>query len=188
WVLKKAPAGWHRVVIEAEGFVPRVLGYLNTDDQPRWHRYDGGLARPAIVAGRVTDDPGKPLPDAHAQISGVTTSTGSPSEPPRGYTFKTGRDGRFRTDQVPVGTATIWVHKPGYCRPELGLPPIKTPKEDVKLTMIRAGRIVVTMNFGGKVRPEGYIVSIQPEGGERVGKYGGVGAQKQNKRKVPSKA
>ena len=27
WVLKKAPAGWVRVVIEADGFVPRVAGY-----------------------------------------------------------------------------------------------------------------------------------------------------------------
>ena len=27
WVLKHAPAGWHRVVVEADGFVPRVAGY-----------------------------------------------------------------------------------------------------------------------------------------------------------------
>ena len=51
WVLKKTPAGWHRVVIEADGFVPRVAGYAQFDDQPRWHFYDCGLARPAPVVG-----------------------------------------------------------------------------------------------------------------------------------------
>ena len=34
WVLKKAPAGWVRVVVEADGFVPRVAGYARFDEQP----------------------------------------------------------------------------------------------------------------------------------------------------------
>jgi len=174
WVVKNTPAGWHRVVIEADGFVPRVLGYLKADDQPRWHAYDGGLARPATVAGRLTDEAGKPLPGVEVRISDVTASTGVHYESPLGYTLKTGADGRFRTDQVPVGRARIWVHKPGYCRPGLGQP-ITTPKEDVKITMIRAGRIVVSVNFGGKVQPDAYIVQIEPEGGDAVGKYGGSG-------------
>jgi hypothetical protein len=174
WVLKKAPAGWYRVVIQAEGFVSRVIGYLKTDDQPRWHGYDGGLARPATVAGRLTDDAGQPLADVEVRIQDVTTSTGVRYESALGATGKTGADGRFRTDQLPVGRATIWVHKPGYCRPGLGQP-VTTPKEDVELTMIRAGRILVTVDFTGKERPAAYIVRIEPEGGEAVGKYGGSG-------------
>jgi hypothetical protein len=174
WVLKKAPAGWHRVVIEAEGFVPRVIGYLKADDQPRWQAFDGGLARPAIVAGRLIDDAGKPLADVEVRLQDVSTSTGVGYESPLGSTLKSGADGRFRTDQIPVGRATIWVHKPGYCRPGLGQP-IETPKEDVELTMIQAGRILVTVDFTGKQRPAAYIVSIEPEGGEAVGKYGGSG-------------
>jgi hypothetical protein len=59
WVLKKAPAGWHRVVIEADGFVPRVAGYAPFDNQPSWHAYDCGLSRPASVTGRLTDDAGQ---------------------------------------------------------------------------------------------------------------------------------
>jgi hypothetical protein len=174
WVLKKAPAGWQRVVIEAEGFVPRVIGYLQTDDQPRWHVYDGGLARLATVAGRLTDDAGKPLADVEVRIQDVTTSTGARYESALDPAVKTGADGRFRTNQVPIGRATIWVHKAGYCRPGLGQP-IKTPKEDIELTMIRAGRIVVTVDFTGKERPAAYTVMIEPEGGEAVGKYGGSG-------------
>jgi hypothetical protein len=88
--------------------------------------------------------------------------------------IKTDAAGRFRSDQVPVGKATVWIHKPGYCRSGLGLP-ITTPKEDVELSMIRAARVVVTVDFTGKERPPAYIVHMEPEGGEAVGKYGGSG-------------
>ena len=62
WVLKNAPAGWVRVVVEADGFVPRVAGYDRSDGEPRWQSYDCGLARPAPVSGRITDEAGMPLP------------------------------------------------------------------------------------------------------------------------------
>lgn len=174
WVLKNAPAGWHRVVIEADGFVPRVVGYVQTDDQPQWLAYDGGLARAASVAGRITDEAGKALADVEVQIQDVTASSAERYELPLGYSVKTGPDGRFRADQVPIGRATIWLHKPGYCRPGLGQP-ITTPKEAIELSMIKAGRILVTVDFTGKERPAGYMVRIEPEGGESVGKYGGSG-------------
>src|SRR5262249_17322491 len=133
WVLKNAPLGWQRVVIEADGFVPRTIGYLKTDDQPKWQFYDGGLARPAIVAGRLSDDAGNPLADVEVRMQDVTT-TGARYESALESTIKTGADGRFRVEQVPTGTATIWVHKPGYCRPGLGLT-IKMPNTHVELTM-----------------------------------------------------
>jgi hypothetical protein len=172
--LKNAAAGWHRVVIEADGFVSRVVGYAQIDDQPQWQAYDGGLARAASVAGRITDEAGQALADVEVQIQDVTASPAGRYESPLGYSFKTGSDGRFRAEQIPIGRATIWLHKPGYCRPGLGQP-ITTPKEDVELTMIKAARLLVTVDFTGKERPAGYIVKIEPEGGETVGKYGGSG-------------
>ncbi|KAL8899722.1 MAG: hypothetical protein Q9207_006051, partial [Kuettlingeria erythrocarpa] len=63
---------------------------------------------------------------------------------------------------------------PGYYGPGLGLP-IATPKADVELTMRRAASVRVTVDFAGQERPEGYMVSIKPEGGEVVGSYGGSG-------------
>ncbi len=174
WVLKKAPEGWLRVVIEAEGFVPRVAGYARFDEQPRWQAYDSGLARPGPVAGRVTDDAGQPLADVDVRIGDVTTESGGRYESPLGYSFKTGKDGRFRAEQVPIGKATIWVHKPGYIRPGLGQK-ITTPTNDVELSMTKSARVEVTVDFTGKKRPEAYIVHIEPEGGSKVGSYGGSG-------------
>jgi hypothetical protein len=174
WVLKKVPAAWVRVVVEAEGFVPRVAGYARFDEQPRWQSYDCALSRPATVSGRVTDEGGQPLPDVVVRLDNVQPESGGRYQSPLEYTFKTDAEGRFRADQVPVGKATIWLHKPGYCRPGLGQP-ITTPQGDVELKMMKSSRVRVTVDFTGKARPEGYMVKIEPEGGEAVGKYGGSG-------------
>jgi len=41
--------------------------------------------------------------------------------------------------------------------------------------MSRSAKVIVTVDFTGKDRPNGYIVQIEPKGGEGVGKYGGSG-------------
>jgi hypothetical protein len=173
WVLKKVPSGSHRVVIAAPGFVPRVAGHVHVEDQPRWASYDIALARAAPVAGRVTDDAGQPLADVEVSIRDVVTAHGR-YESPHGYTVKTGKDGRFRAGHVPVGRATIWLHKPGYVRPGLGQS-ITTPTADVELKMAKSARVIVTVDFTAVARPGGYLVHMQPEGGNKVGTFGGSG-------------
>jgi hypothetical protein len=174
WVLKKAPAGWHRVVAELDGYVPRVIGYGTFDEQPKWHSYDTGLSRPATVSGQITDDAKKPLADAEVRLGDITPTAGGRYQTPFETSFKTDANGRFRTDLVPIGQATVWVYKPGYVRPGLGLP-ITTPKEDVVMSMLKSSQLQVIIDFTGKVRPMGYIVSIEPEGGSQIGSWGGSG-------------
>jgi hypothetical protein len=172
WVLKKVPAGWHRLVVEADGFVPRVVGYAQFDNQPRWQSEDGGLSRPAVVSGRITDHDGHPLADVHVQIVNVVSDVDGRYESPREYNVHTGADGRFRSDQLPVGRATIWLNKAGYCRLGLGKQ-VALPTKDFELTMIKAARLRVTVDFTGTKRPQEYIVQVEPEGGDEVGKWGG---------------
>jgi hypothetical protein len=174
WVLTKAPAGWVRVVVDAAGFVPRVAGYARFDDQPRWQSYNCGLARAVAVAGRIVDDAGAPLPDVTVRFDDVQPESGGRYESSVEFTCQTDAQGRFRSDQVPAGKATVWVHKPGYVRQGLGKP-ITMPKADVDLHMIKAASLRVTVDFLGNKRPAGYIVSIAPEGGEAIGSYGGSG-------------
>ena len=45
WVLK-TPNGWHRIVIEADGYVPRIVGHIRFDGGMGWHQYDGSVASP----------------------------------------------------------------------------------------------------------------------------------------------
>jgi hypothetical protein len=90
------------------------------------------------------------------------------------YTFKTDAEGRFRAEQVPAGKATIWLYKPGYCRPGLGQP-VTTPRDDIELKMMKSSSVRVTVDFTGKKRPDGYMVRIEPRGGDAIGRYGGSG-------------
>jgi hypothetical protein len=41
--------------------------------------------------------------------------------------------------------------------------------------MGKAASVVVIVDFAGKERPSGYIVSMEPEGGSKIGSYGGSG-------------
>jgi hypothetical protein len=174
WVLKSAPAGWYRVVLAAEGYVARVAGYNQFDEQPRWHSYAAGLSRAALVTGVVTDDEGAPLADADVRLDGVVAGADGSYETPQGYTMKTDRNGRFASTEVPVGSATVWVHKAGYCRPGLGLA-IQTPASGVELTMFKAANLRVVIDFEATKRPDGYVVHIEHEGGAAPGRWGGSG-------------
>jgi len=174
WVLKQAPPGWHGVVVEATGYAPRVVGHARLDNQPRWCSYDCELSRVASVSGRVVDDAGGPLPDVDVRLGNVVSEADDRYESPDRYLVKSDRNGRFRFEQVPVGSATIRPNKSGYCRPGLGQP-IAMPVSGLELTMIKSANVRVTVDFGGADRPKGYIVQIEPEGGSGVGKWSGSG-------------
>jgi hypothetical protein len=174
WVLKKAPEGWYRLVVQAEGYVPRVAGYSPLDDQPGWHQYDCGLTRAASISGRVTDDAGKPLANVLVQLRDIVTAGSGGYQSPKESVCKTAADGRFHSDQVPVGKARLWLRKAGYVHPGLG-PTISLPAKDVELSMERSARVRVTVDFAAKQRPEAYQVEIEAAGGPAVGRWGGAG-------------
>lgn len=174
WVLKNAPSGNHRVLVDAEGFVPRVIGYVQFDDQPRWSAHDGSLSRPGTVSGKVTDEAGKPVADVAVRFDDVVDESGVRYESADPFSCSTDAEGRFRSDNLPEGRATIWIHKPGHTRPGLG-EKVVIPAADVALRLMKAGRIVVTVDFTGTKRPAEYLVEINPPGGPAVGTWGGSG-------------
>jgi hypothetical protein len=174
WVLKNIPAGTYRLVIEAEGYVSRIAGYAGIRDRPRWQSYDCGLARPATVSGRVTDEADRPLADVEVRLANVTSAGDGRYESPRQYTAISDADGYFHLDQVPIGNATVRVRRSGYCRPGLGLP-ITTSAADVILSMKLSASLRVTVDFSGTQRPAEYVVNLEPEGGSKVGSWGGGG-------------
>jgi hypothetical protein len=155
--------------------VPRVIGYGRFDNQPKWHEYRGGLARGGAISGRVTDHAGQPLADVTVQLSNLSVaSSDGKYESVQETSTTTDAEGKFRFEQAPLGTASVWLRKSGYVRPGLGAS-ITIPADDLALTMQKAARAKVTVQFPDANRPQGYLVSIKPEGGESVGKYGGSG-------------
>jgi carboxypeptidase family protein len=175
WVLKNAPVGWYRVVIDADGYVPRVIGHEKFDEQPRWQRYDGGLARPSSVSGRVSDDAGQPLADIEVRLGDVVSGDDDRYDSAEEFQTKTDAHGRFEFSRVPMGDARIWINKTGYCHPGLG-PTISAPTKDLELTMLKSAQLQVTVDFTGTERPADYMVNIEPEGGSKIGSWGGSGS------------
>ncbi|QEH35125.1 hypothetical protein OJF2_36700 [Aquisphaera giovannonii] len=176
WAFKNVPAGWYQLVALADGFAPRALGYAQPDGQPRLQTFAAGLARPGELAGRVTDESGQPLEGVDVRIDNLTASADGAApgryEVPDTLECKTGPDGTFRVEGLPVGNATIWVRKFAYVRPGLG-PNVKVPAKDVKLTMKKSARLRVVVDFAGTKRPAEYLVELEPEGGNVVGSWGG---------------
>lgn len=183
WVLKNAPEGWYRVVVMADGYVPRWVDNFSSKpdvfrDQPGWHAYHCGLSRPAVVSGRVIDDAGKPLADVEVSLDDVSGGDGHYG-PTHEYVSTSDAEGRFRLEQVPAGSATIRARKTGYCLPGAGKP-ITTPATDVSLNMAQSAIVRVTVDFAGTNRPETYIAAIVPFAEPQRGSAGPTWEQLRN--------
>jgi len=173
WVLKHAPEGWYRVTLHADGYASRIVGYDIFDEHPRWKSFTAGLSKTAEVSGVVVDADGKPLADARVRIGDLAVASHS-YEIVADNEFTTDAAGRFTTSEMPIGTATLRTYKQGYCRIGLG-EPVELPASDVKLSMVPASQVKVLVDFGDAAKPNSYIVEIEPEGGSKVGSYGGSG-------------
>ena len=191
WVLKNTPKGWYRMVVAADGYVPRWVGDQAFGAEPGCYAYNYGLSRPGSVSGHVVDETGKPLAGVEVQLPGGVTSVvdghygslndylyiskgddrhfGSLND----YASKTDADGRFHLDQVPAGSATIQVRKSGHYFPG-GKLSITTPTEDVALKMMTAATVHVTVDFAVTRAPQRYWVKIEPEGKAAVGAWHGM--------------
>ncbi len=130
--------------------------------------------RAAEVAGHVSDQDGKPLPEVDVRLADVSVASQGRYEAPHEYKVRTDANGNFRFGNVPIGNATIRLHKAGYCRPGLGHA-VTTPAKDIVLGMMKSAAIQVTVDFAGMARPSGYIVEMEPDGGAAVGKWSGSG-------------
>ena len=173
WFLKNTPKGWYRVVVEADGYVPRWVGnatWRSDSVQPPGGALTIADCREPCPFRAALDEAGKPLMDAEVQLEGRYGSTWGYFN--QGYTSKTDADGRFRIDQVPAGIATIQVRKSGYRLPE-GKLSITAPAKDVALKMMIAAQLRVTVDFAEASPPGEYYVKVEPEGKAAAGAWRG---------------
>ncbi|MEI8018811.1 MAG: carboxypeptidase regulatory-like domain-containing protein [Schlesneria sp.] len=174
WVVKKAPQEWCRLVLTADGYASRVIGYAQYDNEAKWSEHNSELAKPGTVSGRVVDSLGGPLADATVRIDNDDVTNLGGYEIPDDSIAKTDAEGRFSFVSTPISTATVRVSKPGYVRPGLGLT-IEVPVPNLKLVMQSAAKLKVTVDFSAAIREGQYLVHIEPEGGEKIGSWGGSG-------------
>jgi len=171
WVLTNAPPEQCRLILKADGYVPRIISHEAFDGQPGWSRRNSGLSRPASVTGRVIDQQGRPLPDVDVRITNLLVDNSVRYQLPDDSPLKTDGDGCFTFASLPqMGSASIRVGKEGYVRPGLGLK-IKIPETDLVLEMQPASKLRISVEFKDSERG-GYLVEVKPEGGEKVGPWG----------------
>jgi hypothetical protein len=180
--LKAPPAEYRRLVLEMNGYISRELYPRHLDKQPGWHEFNSGLARATEVSGQVLDDAGKPLQDVRVRLDNVVAADGSwyQQADENAYECLTSSTGHFRMASVPRGACSVWISKKGYCYHGLG-PKIQTPKSALVLTMNASAQLVISVDFGQMPRPAAYIVELEPEGGNKIGTWGGSGNIDANK-------
>jgi hypothetical protein len=148
--------------------VGRTLDYANTE-QVLWKSYDVSLSEGHRVTGVVVDEKGKPVPNATVRGTEFLTPDGKPYAWLESVSATTDGEGRFEIDAVPAGSARYYAHAETYVTVGLGdiLP---TSDKPITLKVTGAGKMKVTVNPAPQ---GGYIVNVAPEGGEKVGSWGG---------------
>lgn len=175
WVLKNMSDAWCQVIATSPGYASRRVGYVRYDHQPGWEMFDTKLAKVGVVRGRVVDEAGHGIEGVDIRLANLADTKGHPYDVHGAGETKTNQRGEFEFHQVPIGKASIWVHKKDYVRPGLGLD-VTIPSEGHELQMGLSGSLQVQVVFSSPRDPQlQYLVHIGPDGEEVVGSWGGSG-------------
>lgn len=172
WVMTNAPDGWYQVVVGKEGYLSRVIGYVQFEGQPGWQTYSARLARAVEVSGIVTDSNGQPLSEVRVRLSDLKDIEGELYEAP-GLELTSDDEGRFSALVTEGGTLSPWAYADGYVH--VGLPePFEIGSGEVAITLHSSGNLHVVVDFSKRVSTGDYLVEIEPEvGGDEIGSWGG---------------
>ncbi len=169
--IEKVPAGTYRVSVAAKGYASLVAGYkrLVADGYLPFDNVE--LAPQATVTGSVMDDAGKPIAGADIRLSDTMGMNGQSYRLVKRPRTTTDAEGRFHLAGVPVGFGRVICRAEGYHAPVDELRPV--PAKDLAIRMSEAGaikgKVIGRRQKGGNIN-----VSIAPEGGDRIGKWGGM--------------
>lgn len=172
WFFKDFSDQWSRLIASIDGYAPRIICHVKYDRQPGWERVDTLLAPAAQLSGRVIDQDGKPLKGVQIKLRDLSCDSASEYEIPESSEITSDSDGRFVLESLPQGTARLNGYLSGYHGPGLGLD-VRIPGDDVQLPLYKAASLRVHVRFGQPRAGSGYIVHIAPEGGNKIGSWGG---------------
>ncbi|MGB2822066.1 MAG: carboxypeptidase-like regulatory domain-containing protein, partial [Phycisphaerae bacterium] len=166
----KVPAGTYRVSVSAEGYASLVVaykrlvagGYLPFDDVE--------LAPQATVSGSVMDDAGKPIAGADVRLVDTMGMNGQGYHLVEPARVTTDAEGRFHFAGVPTGFGRVVCFAKGHHSPIQELRPV--PGKDLTIRMSDTGTIKGKV-IGGRPKGGNIHVSVAPEGGDRIGTWGG---------------
>ena len=109
------------------------------------------------------------------QIEDIVSDVGGRYESPREYPVRTDADGRFRSDRLPVGRASDLAPEIRLLPPGIGQAD-RVADEGPRAHDDQGGSAFTSRSTSpGPIVPREYLVHLEPEGGEAVGKWSGSG-------------
>jgi len=168
--LKSIAAGNYRLSISADGYVPRLLGYLELGHNAL-KEYTVHLCAPAHISGNVRDTDGNPVAGARVRADNIVAMDGRGYLIPQRPEVVSDAAGKFELSGVPQGWLQFYVSAESHQMLD-ALKQYSVPSADIAL------HVTATGSIKGKVlKPDGNPandaqVSVNPQG-ERIGKWGG---------------
>ena len=175
-VIEKVPAGTCRIAVQAQGYVPLVLGYERFG--PRgFKQFEAELAVPAAIRGQVIDTTGKAIPGVKVATSSLMAMNGRGYRLPAPPEAVTDPQGRFELSGLPAGYTQIFAHASGYHFGDI-FTIYDVPTTNIVVRMSGAGNLhirILDKNGKSLSRFEGneLHVNVEPKEGSRVGTWGG---------------
>ena len=175
--------GTYCVVVEAEGYVARVVEYvhLGTND---YREYHVTLARPATLRGWVRDASGKPLSGVRVTARNILGSDGKGYPLPAAPETMSDSAGHFQLEGLPVGALQVNAYRQGYHHRWNPAELVQVPQagagdaSEYVVHMEATGRVSIQV-VGADGRPVQHLglgevqARIEAEGGAVVGSWGG---------------
>lgn len=177
-VVEKIPAGSHHIRLQAPGYAPRTIGYEQFQ-APTYQNFTAYLIGTTTVAGKVVDESGKPIEGATVRLRDALGIDGRGYSTPETLDATTNAAGEFQIDGAPIGYTRVFANHDSHT---LGLhnEVYKTPARDITLAMQATGSLKVSVvdqagNAIEQFDDKPIHVDMEPEGGSKVGSYGGGG-------------
>ncbi len=173
--LKGAPKGDFGVLASANGYAPRLLGYVELRGNT-FKRFTSQLAPAATLAGIALDTEGKPIAGVTVRADGVTSVDGRGYILPQRCQTTTDASGKFELTGLPRGHVQLFAYANHYA----GLDVLKihsVPEDGLTIRLTATGDIKGrVLDKTGKPAQSGNV-EIEPPGPmrDRIGKWGASG-------------
>ncbi len=170
--LRKVPPGTYGIVVRADGYVARRVGYEEIGPLTLLRFENVQLVKGMEFTGKVADSLGSPVPEANVRLSGNIAMNGLGYQLADLPETKTDKNGAFVFESVPPGYCHVSTRKRGYS--SVGSAFAKKIVDGMTVSMEIAGMLRVRVRYPNNEMPTGdHIVEVTPEGGNVVGSWGG---------------
>jgi hypothetical protein len=172
FTIERIPAGGYYITVDADGYAPKRIGWA-TVNATFFQHYEVYLSKAQELHGRVVDVDNRPLADVKVRLSNVVATNGLGYPPGGESTVTTDADGKFAFDALPQGIVQLACYREGYYyNPVLNVHDIDD--SPLTLKMIRTGVVRIgVVDAQGQPITSRFVVELEPEGGSRVGSWGG---------------